>query len=81
MTGYMTYKALQHAEAWNAYIEQDDFLLENCGLYVERRPVFLPIVWGVDLEVHQDMFANIVDRRHEFQFGVDILKLNNMLNS
>jgi hypothetical protein len=80
-TGGVTYTAAQQAAAWNAYIQQDDYLSENRGRYAERGAVFLPIVSRVDLGIHQDIFANLGGRRHEFQFRADILNFGNLLNS
>jgi hypothetical protein len=80
-TGGVTYTAAQQAAAWDAYIQQDDYLSENRGRYAQRGAVFLPIVSRVDLGIHQDIFASLGGRRHEFQFRADILNFGNLLNS
>jgi hypothetical protein len=76
-----TYTAAEQAAAWNAYIEQDDYLREHRGQYAQRGAVFLPLVKRLDLSASQDLFATLKGRRHSFQFRVDLINFGNLLNS
>ena len=76
-----TFTAAEQAAAWNAFIEQDDYLRENRGRYAERGAVFLPFVNRMDLSVSQDLFTDIAGRRNAFQVRVDVLNFGNLLNS
>jgi hypothetical protein len=76
-----TYTAADQAAAWNAYIEQDDYLREHRGEYAQRGAVFLPLVKRLDLSASQDLFATLKGRRHSVQFRVDFINFGNLLNS
>jgi hypothetical protein len=80
-TGGRTFTAADQAAAWNAYIEQDDYLREHRGEYAQRGAKFLPLVKRLDFSVAQDLFTALKGRRHEFQFRVDMLNFGNLLNS
>ncbi len=80
-SGGRTYTAAEQAAAWDAYIQQDDYLKDHRGEYVERGAVFLPFVKRMDLSVSQDFFLNLKGRRHQFQFRADVLNFGNLLNS
>ena len=77
----VTYTSAEQAAAWEAYIQQDDYLSKHRGEYAERGAVFLPMVSRLDLGIHQDVFVSLAGRRHEFQFRTDILNFGNLLNS
>jgi outer membrane receptor protein involved in Fe transport len=78
--GGRTYTAAEQAAAWNAYIEQDDYLRERRGQYAQRGAVFLPLVKRVDFTVAQDLFTSLKGRRHAFQFRVDFINFGNLLS-
>ncbi|MDH4062973.1 MAG: TonB-dependent receptor, partial [Acidobacteriota bacterium] len=79
-SGGRTYTAAEQAAAWNAYIEQDDYLKEHRGEYAQRGAVFLPLVKRLDFSVSQDLFATLSGRRHAFQFRMDFINFGNLLN-
>jgi hypothetical protein len=79
--GGRTFTAADQAAAWNAYIEQDEYLRKNRGRYAERNGVFLPMVTRLDVGLAQDVFLNLGGRRHSFQIRADVLNFGNMLNS
>jgi TonB dependent receptor len=79
--GTRTYTAAEQAAAWNAYIEQDDYLREHRGEYAQRGAVFLPLVKRLDFTVAQDLFTTLKGRRHAFQFRVDFINFGNLLSS
>ena len=78
--GSRTFTAAEQAAAWDAYIEQDDYLRERRGEYAQRGAVFLPFVKRLDFSIAQDLFTSLKGRRHEFQFRVDMLNFGNLLN-
>ena len=58
-SGGVAFTAAQQAAAWEAYINQDNYLSKHRGEYAERGAVFLPMVYRMDLSFSQDLFANI----------------------
>jgi hypothetical protein len=76
-----TFTAEEQAAAWEAYIQQDEYLSANRGRYAERGAVFLPAVYRADLSVTQDVFRSIAGRRNGLQLRVDVLNVGNLLNS
>lgn len=78
--GGVTFTAEQQAAAWNALIEQDDYLREHRSEYAERGGIFLPMVRRLDFSIAQDLFKSLGGRRHDFQFRVDMLNFGNLLN-
>jgi hypothetical protein len=80
-TGGRTYTAAEQAAAWDALIEQDDYLREHRGEYAQRGAVFLPLVKRIDFNIAQDLFTTLKGRRHSFQFRVDFINFGNLLNS
>jgi len=75
-----TYTAAQQADAWEAYIQQDDYLKENRGKYAERGGVFLPMAFRADLSLIQEVFADFIGSRNTLQFRVDFLNFTNLIN-
>ncbi len=72
------------AEQWtafNAFIEQDDYLKANRGKIAERFGAINPWFSNVDLKVLQDFTVPLGGQAHTFQLSVDILNVLNMLNS
>jgi hypothetical protein len=76
-----TYTAAEQAAAWNAYIEQDDYLSQHRGEYAQRGAVFLPLVKRLDFSASQDLFTTLKGRRHSFQFRADFINFGNLLNN
>lgn len=75
------FTAQQQAAAWEAYIQQDDYLSENRGSYAERGAVIMPMISRADFTFAQQLFTNINGKRNALEFRVDILNLGNLLNS
>ncbi|HXG87078.1 MAG TPA: carboxypeptidase regulatory-like domain-containing protein [Vicinamibacterales bacterium] len=80
-TNGRVFSPAEQAQAWNAFIEQDEYLRKRRGQYAERGAVLLPLVHRADLSVTQDIFANIAGRRNGFQVRADIQNFGNLLNS
>jgi hypothetical protein len=79
-SGGTTFTAVQQAEAWEAYIQQDPYLSKHRGEYAVRGAVFLPLVKRMDLSVSQDVFKELAGARQRFQIRADILNFGNLLN-
>ena len=75
------FSAAEQATAFEAYIQQDDYLKNHRGQYAERFALFYPIVKRLDLSITQDVFHNIGGRKHSGQIRLDINNLGNLLNS
>ncbi|HEY0022207.1 MAG TPA: carboxypeptidase regulatory-like domain-containing protein [Longimicrobium sp.] len=76
-----TYTAAQQAEAFEAFIQQDRYLREHRGEYVERNAVFLPMVYRMDFSVSQQLASRIGGRRHGLELRADVLNFANLLSS
>lgn len=77
----VTFTAQQQATAWEAYIQQDEYLSANRGKYAERGAVIMPMVTRADFTFAQQLFTNINGKRNALEFRVDILNVGNLLNS
>ena len=77
----ITFTADQQADAFDAYITQDNYLSAHRGEYAQRGAVFLPFLHRADLSLTQDVFKNVKGRRNAGQFRIDIQNVGNMLNS
>jgi hypothetical protein len=81
ITGSVPFTAEQQAAAWEAYINQDEYLSSRRGQYAERGGRVGPWVWRLDFAVAQDLFTNLGGGRHSLQFRADILNFTNLLSS
>jgi hypothetical protein len=79
-SGGKTFTAADQASAFEAYIQQDEYLSKNRGKYAGRGAVFLPMVKRLDLSVMQDVFKNLGGQRHSGQIRLDITNFSNMVN-
>ncbi|HUF66533.1 MAG TPA: carboxypeptidase regulatory-like domain-containing protein [Gemmatimonadaceae bacterium] len=74
--GGTTITALEQAAAWEAYIQQDEYLRTRRGRYAERNGFFLPMVYRADVSLMQEVrIAN----RNAFQIRLDILNAGNKI--
>jgi outer membrane receptor for ferrienterochelin and colicin len=76
----VTFTAEQQAAAWDAYIEQDEYLSARRGEYAGRGGVFLPMVWRADLSIAQELFTRVGGKLNRLQVRLDILNFSNLLN-
>ena len=67
--------------AFNAFIEQDDYLSKNRGKIAERNGLVNPWYFNIDLRILQDFSFMLSEKKHTFQLSVDILNVANLLNS
>ncbi|MFN3874203.1 MAG: TonB-dependent receptor, partial [Ignavibacterium sp.] len=78
--GSILFSASQQADAWETFIQQDEYLSKNRGKYAERNAVFMPMVFRADLSVIQEFYGEFIGKKNSLQFRVDILNFTNLLN-
>lgn len=76
----ITFTPEQQAAAYNAYINQDDYLKDRRGQYAERNGVLIPMLWRADFSLIQEFFVNAGGKRNTLQFRADILNVTNLVN-
>lgn len=68
--------------AYESYIQQDDYLSDNRGDYMDRYGALAPWRGKWDLKIMQDYNFKIGgDKTNTIQFSIDILNVGNLLNS
>ena len=72
--------ASDQAAAWEAFIQQDEYLSANRGEYAQRNALFLPMVKRADFSIQQELFTDFARRRNTLQARVDIVNVGNLLN-
>jgi hypothetical protein len=77
----VTFTPAQQADAWEAYILQDEYLSANRGKYAQRGAVIMPMVFRADLSFAQQLFTNIGGKRNTLEFRVDILNVGNLIDA
>lgn len=77
----ITFTAAQQAAAFDAYIDQDDYLSGRRGQYAERNGALLPWLWRADFSLAQEFFVNVGGKRNTLQVRMDVLNFTNLLNS
>lgn len=75
-----TFTPEEQAAAFEAYINQDEYLSSRRGQYAERNGALLPWLWRADFSVAQDINIMIGGKRNSIQVRADILNFTNMLN-
>ncbi|MCK9211529.1 MAG: carboxypeptidase regulatory-like domain-containing protein [Ignavibacteriaceae bacterium] len=76
-----TISAQEQWNAFNAFIEQDDYLKNNRGKIADRFGAINPWFSNVDLRLLQDFSFFMGSQKHTIQLSVDILNVANLLNS
>ncbi|MBZ9626855.1 carboxypeptidase regulatory-like domain-containing protein [Psychroflexus sp. CAK1W] len=78
----MQFSGPGQADAFNAFIENNDYMSENRGSYFERYGALAPWRSTVDLKVLQDYnFKVSDDKTNTIQLSLDILNFGNLINS
>ncbi len=75
-----TVTSAEQATAWEAFIQQDDYLRQHRGEYAVRNAVFFPFVKRADFSFSQEVFTDLVGRRNSLQMRADIYNVGNLLN-
>lgn len=78
--GGNTFTVADQQAAWEAFIQQDEYLSKNRGKYAERNAVFMPMVFRADLSIIQEFYGEFIGKRNSLQVRVDILNFTNLLN-
>ncbi len=76
--GQMNFSGPGQAEAFEAFIQQDDYLSDRRGQYAERYGALAPWRSSWDIKILQDIKIN---DKNKFQLSLDILNFGNLLNS
>lgn len=79
--GTKVYTEAEQQSAFDAFIEQDEYLSNRRGQYAERNGGLLPYLHRFDLSVAQDVFVNIGGKKNSFQIRADILNFGNMIDN
>src|SRR2546426_2457383 len=75
------YSPAQQAVAWDAFINQDQYLSQHRGEYAQRNAIFLPMVYRADLSISQDVGGSIAGRPNRVQIRLDILNVTNLIHN
>jgi hypothetical protein len=75
-----TFTVADQQTAWNAYIEQDDYLKTRRGQYAERNGVLLPLISRLDLSLNQEFYTTIFGKRNGFIIRLDVINFTNLIN-
>lgn len=79
--GTVTFSPEQQAAAFNAYIDQDDYLSDRRGQYAERNGGMLPWLTRATFSLSQDFFVNVGGKRNTLQLRADVTNFFNMISS
>ncbi|MDO6517106.1 TonB-dependent receptor [Zobellia uliginosa] len=78
----MQFSGAGQAEAFERFIQQDDYMSDNRGQYFDRYAALAPWRGKWDVKFLQDYRFNVSeDKVHTIQFSIDILNFGNLLNS
>jgi hypothetical protein len=80
-SGGRTFTETEQQSAFDAFIEQDEYLATRRGQYAERNGGLLPYLHRFDLSVAQDVFVKIGGKKNSFQIRADILNFGNMVDN
>src|SRR5262249_27169630 len=76
----VTFTSAQQADAWDNFIQQDDYLRSHRGQYAERGAVFMPMVFRSDFSFSQELSRSIAGLQNGLEVRIDILNVGNLLN-
>jgi hypothetical protein len=74
------FTAAEQATAFEAFIQQDEYLSAHRGEYAQRNALFFPMIKRADFSIQQELFTNFARRRNSLQARVDIVNVGNLLN-
>ena len=76
-----TFTVAQQVAAFEKFINQDRYLRNHRGGYMERGAILFPILTRMDVSVTQDVIRSVGGKANKLQFRLDILNFTNMFNS
>ncbi|PAM95057.1 TonB-dependent receptor [Flavobacterium sp. IR1] len=82
--GQMAFSGAGQAEAFDSYIDQDDYLKDRRGQYAERYGAVSPWRGRWDIKLLQDYnfkVSSASEKKNTIQFSIDVLNFGNLLNS
>ena len=80
--GQMNFSGPGQATAFESYIQQDDYLSDNRGGYMDRYGALAPWRSRVDMKLLQDFTFKVSgDKTNTIQLSLDILNLGNLISS
>ncbi|WP_411768822.1 carboxypeptidase regulatory-like domain-containing protein [Winogradskyella sp. A3E31] len=77
----MNFESPGQADAFEQFIQQDDYLSDNRGSYAERYGALSPWRGRWDIKILQDYNFKVGENTHTIQFSADILNVGNLINS
>ena len=80
----MTFTGAGQGEAFDKFIQQDKYLRDRRGEYVERYGAITPWRGRWDLKLLQDYnfkVSSASEKKNTIQFSIDVLNIGNLLNS
>ena len=77
----MQFSGAGQAEAFESYIQQDNYLSNNRGSYSERYGAVAPWRGKWDIKILQDYNFDVAGKKHTIQLSFDVLNFGNLLNS
>ncbi|MBM3439960.1 MAG: hypothetical protein FJX94_03770 [Bacteroidetes bacterium] len=80
ITGATPYSVEQQHDALEAYINNSKYLRKRRGQYAERNGALQPFTHTINLQLQQDLFTNIGNRKNTIRLQADVLNFANMLN-
>lgn len=79
--GNVTYKAKDQADDFWNYIENDSYLKDHKGNFVDRNASLMSWINRFDFRVAEDFYTRIGKRKYGIQVSLDILNVGNLFNS
>lgn len=76
----VTYTAAEQSAAFFAYVENDKYLRNHKGQYMDRYGATLPWNHNLDLRILQDFYIMSGGKRHTIQISADATNFLNLLN-
>lgn len=71
----------QQAAAFDAFIEQDEYLSARRGQYAERNGALMPWQFTLDLSFVQEFYLDVNGKRNTLQLRADIFNFGNLINN
>ncbi len=68
------------AAAFEAFIQQDEYLNTRRGNYAERNGVLRPLLATIDLSAVQEFFMNVGGKRNTIQLRADFFNFGNLIS-